>query len=120
MAAPEKTPVPPNNRLDGRAVVPALIWNDEKILARAATALGRDPGIGTTAHAKAIIALFQHHKLDPPTYWAALQWVRRNDIPDRWRSTVVYMLMREGKIVSSQLFRKAPTPPPIDPGENAL
>lgn len=111
--AAETTSRLPNNRLHGREIVPALTWNDGEILERASTANGKQPTLGTAVHAKEIIALFTRHALDAPTYWAVLQWVRRKEIPDRWRPTVVYMLMRDQLILSNRLFRKAATAAPI-------
>lgn len=114
--AAEKPARLPNNRLHGREILPALTWNDGEILERAATANGKQPPLKTAAHAKEIISLFMRHALDAPTYWAVLQWVRREEIPDRWRPTVVYMLMRDQLMLSNRLFRRAAqTPPPAPP-----
>lgn len=108
----EKPQRPPNNRLHGREILPALAWNDGEILSLAATANGKAPKLRTKAHALEILALFKRHALAAPTDWAALQWVRRNDIPDRWRATLVYMLMRDNLIPVNRLFRRAPAAPP--------
>lgn len=109
--AAEKTPRLPNNRLHGRSILPALTWNDGEIIAQASSVGGDKPASGCADKAKRIIALFEKHGLDAPTYWAAIQWVRRREIPDRWRPTVVYMLMRDQLIMSNRLFRKATTTP---------
>jgi len=102
----------PNNVLHGRGIVPGLVWNDTEILARARTALGTNPPPGSTGHAEQIVKLFEHHKLAAPTRWAAIQWVRRRNIPDRWRAVLVYMLMSDKTLTASQLFRRAPTKTP--------
>lgn len=102
---------PPNNRLHGRDILPALAWNDGELLAQAAKANGKAPPLRTKAHSAEVIALFQRHNLCPPTAWAALQWVRRNEIPDRWRATLVYMLMRDNLVPINRLFRRNLAPP---------
>jgi hypothetical protein len=104
----------PNNRLSGRDVTPALDWNDSELLkqaAKAATPTGATPPVdGGTAHARLIIDLFKQSKLPAPSYWAVVQWVRRREVPDRWRPTLAYLLMREQKIQAKQLFKRAKTP----------
>jgi hypothetical protein len=112
--APKTNPTGPNNRLSGRDVVPALDWNDVELLwqaARAATPTGATPPVdGGTSHARLIIDLFKKSKLPAPTYWAVVQWVRRGQVPDRWRPTLAYLLMRDQKIQAKQLFKRAKTP----------
>lgn len=103
-ALPSKAP---NNRL-GHGVQPAIIWNDGEILAAAATHGGKEPTPGTSAYAHEIRGLFTKHGVQAPTQWAVIAWVRRKEIPDRWRATLVYLLMRDGKIASQRLFRRPP------------
>jgi len=98
----------PNNVLHGRGIVPGLKWNDAELLTRAGQALGANPPSGSSAQAAQIIKLFKHHDLAAPTQWATVQWVRRRDIPDRWRAVVVYMLLFDKKLAPAQLFRRAP------------
>lgn len=95
----------PNNRL-GHGVQPAIYWNDGEILAAAATHGGKEPTLGTSAHAHEVRALFDKYAVPAPTEWAVIAWVRRHQIPDRWRATLVYLLMRDGKFVTGRLFRR--------------
>lgn len=103
-----KIGLPPNNRLTGWDQTPAIMWNDVEVLSRAGKATGTEPTPGTSAQANAIIAFFQKHKQDAPTYHAAMAWVRRGIVPDRWRAALVYLLMFESKIATNQLFKRAP------------
>lgn len=108
---------PPNNRL-GYGVQPTILWNDAQILAAAGRTEGQPVPPGTSRHAQAVRALFQKHGIEAPTPWAAIQWVRRGNIPDRWRATVVYLLMLDKLLVSGSLFRRAP-PPATSAGPSA-
>jgi hypothetical protein len=44
--------------------------------------------------------------LKVPTSTAVYQWVSRGRIPDRWRPTLIYVLMRDGKITVRDLFKR--------------
>lgn len=106
-----KTGLPPNNRLTGWDQTPAIAWNDVEVLARAGRATGTEPALGTTAHANAIVAFFEKHKQDAPTFYAVTAWVRRGVVPDRWRAALVYLLMLDSKIATNQLFKRVPRTP---------
>ncbi len=102
----------PNNTKPAADDAPPIVWNDEAILTVAGEVAGQPPRYGSVSHAETIRGLFARHKFKEPTYWAVVQWVRRSVIPDRWRPTLVYMLMADQTLKTAKLFRRAPRPAP--------
>ena len=103
--------IAPNNRVAGAEVTPSLAWHDAEMLARANPAATPGKTYSGSVHARAIIGLFESAGVQPPTYWGVLQWVRRKNVPDRWRPTLAYVLLRDKKIMTNQLFRKQKSEP---------
>jgi hypothetical protein len=77
----------------------AVHWNDGAIL----SAAGMD-----TDGPRAVIDLLSLHHQGTPTLNAVQQWSSRRRVPDRWRARLVYCLLREGRIATSDLFRRGP------------
>lgn len=128
---PTKAHKLPNNVRPDGPNAPALVWNDKDVLRFAAldASVPRTHTethvfgfqLGSSEHARRIMALFHKHGQPKPTEWAVLQWVRRGVIPDRWRPTVYYLVMLEDRLTIGQVFRRARTKPaqPAQPASAA-
>lgn len=75
-------------------------WNDSKIL----EAAGRNP--------ETVFNMLNRHGqthaadgVAQPTPDAVYQWVSRRKIPDFWRPRLVYVLLAENRLQTSELFR---------------
>lgn len=76
-------------------------WNDTKIL----EAAGRNP--------ETVFNVLDRHGqthadadgIPQPTPDAVYQWASRRKIPDFWRPRIVYVLLAENRLQTSELFR---------------
>lgn len=94
MNVPDTQNAAETDAVDAKDPKSAVHWNDPAILAAAGTA------------PEVVANLMSRHGQGVPTEYAVYQWASRNKIPDKWRSRLVYCLLREDKIKLAALFRR--------------
>jgi hypothetical protein len=82
----------------------AVTWNDTTILQYVSQQFpDKDTHL---PNPEAVQRLLAKHDMPIPSPMAVYQWTSRRVIPDKWRSILIYTLMRESRIDLTKCFKR--------------